>query len=366
MTNPFNPSFGKVPSIFLNRNSLTSRIVTELENGDSPFQTSLIYGQRGSGKTTLMTNIANEINLKKDWLVIDLLLDDDLLESLINQLRNRLANHTSLQNLDLKVGFSGLGVNAKFSKNSSQNFQLLFEKYLSQLNAKGIKVLINIDEIEATPQLRKLVSCYQVMLRKNLNVSLLMAGLPENVSELQNDKVLTFLLRANRIVLTPISAANIMESYKNTFKNDGYQISHETLLYMTKQTLGFAYAFQLLGYYVWQYATDNQLNEITISSIQKVLDNYINDLNRNVYFKVYNEMSNKEQEFVQAMATINQPKIKAKSISEVMNKPANYISVYRKKLIDNQVIKSAGYGYVSFILPYFDRYVKDQMLLDLF
>lgn len=157
-----------------------------------------------------------------------------------------------------------------------------------------------------------------------------------------------------------------MESYKNTFENDDYQISHETLLYMTKQTLGFAYAFQLLGYYVWQYAADNQLKEITISSIQKVLDNYINDLNRNVYFKVYNEMSNKEQEFVQAMATINQPKIKAKNISEVMNKPANYISVYRKKLIDNQVIKSAGYGYVSFILPYFDRYVKDQMLLDLF
>lgn len=66
------------------------------------------------------------------------------------------------------------------------------------------------------------------------------------------------------------------------------------------------------------------------------------------------------------MATINQSKIKAKSIGEVMNKPANYISVYRKKLIDDQIIKSAGYGYVSFILPFFDKYVKDQMLLDLF
>ncbi|MBP2057296.1 energy-coupling factor transporter ATP-binding protein EcfA2 [Lactobacillus colini] len=366
MKNPFNPSFGKIPSIFLNRDSLTSRVVTELKDGDSPFQTSLIYGQRGSGKTTLMTNFANILNQKEDWLVIDLVLDDDLLDSLINQLRNRLANHTSLQNLDLKLGIGGLGVNAQFSKNNPQNFQSLFEKYLSQLNAAGIQVLINIDEIETTSQLRKLVSCYQVMLRKNLKVSLLMAGLPENVSELQNDKVLTFLLRANRIVLTPLSATDIMESYRCTFENDGYHISHETLLYMTKQTLGFAYAFQLLGYYVWRFSQENKIKEITIQSVQAILDDYVADLNRNVYFKIYNEMSNKEQQFVQAMATIDKPKIKVQHIGQIMGKPANYISVYRKKLIDNQVIKSSGYGYVSFILPYFDQYVKDQILLDLF
>ena len=31
MENPFNPSFGKMPSVFLNRDSLTQRIVNELD-----------------------------------------------------------------------------------------------------------------------------------------------------------------------------------------------------------------------------------------------------------------------------------------------------------------------------------------------
>ena len=41
-----------------------------------PFQTSLLYGQRGSGKTTLMTEVSNLISKDKNWLVIDLVLDD--------------------------------------------------------------------------------------------------------------------------------------------------------------------------------------------------------------------------------------------------------------------------------------------------
>ncbi|TVV09958.1 ATP-binding protein, partial [Lactobacillus paragasseri] len=42
--NPFNPSFGKMPSIFLKRGSLSQRIISELNRENSPFQTSLIYG----------------------------------------------------------------------------------------------------------------------------------------------------------------------------------------------------------------------------------------------------------------------------------------------------------------------------------
>ncbi len=38
MENPFNPSFGKMPSVFLNRDSLTQRIVTELNRVGSLFK----------------------------------------------------------------------------------------------------------------------------------------------------------------------------------------------------------------------------------------------------------------------------------------------------------------------------------------
>lgn len=364
MENPFNPSFGKMPSIFLNRGSLTQRIITELNRDNTPFQTSLIYGQRGSGKTTLMTEVSDQLSQDDKWIIVNLVLDEDLLTSLINQLNNSLISLHLIKDIDLKLSFMGIGVEASVNKQIIDNFQVVFQNILEKLTKKGYKVLLCIDEVHLDPLLEKLASIYQIMIRKNLNVSLLMAGLPENVSEIQNDNVLTFLLRANRIVLNPLDVESIKNSYFHIFKKAGYQIDLETILYMTKQTLGFAYAFQLLGYHVWNEAQNQAKKEITKDTINNVLDTYLSDLNRNVYFKVYSEMSQKEKEFVQAMVKAKTKKVKSKTIGQIMNKNANYIAVYRRKLIDDQIIKPNGYGYVSFLLPYFNKYVEQEMILE--
>lgn len=197
------------------------------------------------------------------------------------------------------------------------------------------------------------------MLRDNLNVSLLMAGLPENVSEIQNDDVLTFLLRANRITLNPLDVESIKNSYSHIFKEANYQLELPTVLYMTKQTKGFAYAFQLLGYWVWKAANEQNNNIITKETVASILDQYISDLFRNVYYKVYHEMTEKERQFVQAMVKIGQPKVKAQKIGQEMKKQPGYISVYRRKLIDDQIITPASYGYVQFMLPFFDRFIEE-------
>ena len=367
MGNPFNPSFGMVPSIFLDRDSLSKRVVSELNNADSPFQTSLICGQRGAGKTTLMTDVANELSENPHWEVVNLVLDDDLLESLLAQLREKLEELKLFKDLDLKVAFKGIQVDTKMGRPTvSANFQTAFHQLLERFTQKGIRILITIDEVKATPQLRKLISCYQIMLRDNLSVSLLMAGLPNNVSEIQNDDVLTFLLRANRITLNPLDAESIKASYARIFRDAGYEIAIPTLLCMTKQTMGFAYAFQLLGYLVWQAAESQSTKQVTLKTVKEIQDQYISALFRNVYHKVYHEMSMREREFVQAMVKTGQSQVKAQQIGQLMGKQPGYISVYRRKLIDDQIITPAGYGYIRFMLPYFDQYVEEQMLMDQF
>ncbi|MGM9891734.1 ATP-binding protein [Limosilactobacillus sp.] len=367
MENPFNPSFGTVPSILLDRNELSTRIVKELNRHNSPFQTSLIYGQRGAGKTTLMTDVANELTKSSNWQVVNLVLDDDLLDSLLTQLREKMVSLKVFKDLDFKVEFKGIQVSTSLGgHNQGGEFQTIFHQLLQKFTEKRIHILITIDEVVATPLLRKLVSCYQIMLRDNLNVSLLVAGLPENVSEIQNDDVLTFLLRANRITLTPLGIESIKNSYAHIFREAGYQIDTATLLYMTKQTKGFAYAFQLLGYWVWQIAEEQSRRRITKETVDNILDRYTSDLFRNVYYKVYHGMSMRECEFVQAMVKTGKAKVKAQTISQLMGKAPNYISVYRRKLIDDQIIMPAGYGFVQFMLPYFDQFIQEQMLLDEF
>lgn len=42
-----------------------------------------------------------------------------------------------------------------------------------------------------------------------------------------------------------------------------------------------------------------------------------------------------------------------------MDKPKNYISIYRRRLIDDQVIFSKERGYVEFTLPYFADFVAE-------
>ena len=64
------------------------------------------------------------------------------------------------------------------------------------------------------------------------------------------------------------------------------------------------------------------------------------------------------------MVKANSTKVKSQTNGEIMHKSANYIAVYRRKLIDDQVIKPNGYGYVSFLLPHFDKFVEQQMILE--
>ena len=91
------------------------------------------------------------------------------------------------------------------------------EKILKKLAEQKITVLAVIDEIKASVELRNFISIYQILLQQNLPVRLIMAGLPQNVSELQNDNQLNFLLRAPRITLEPLDSSNVRFNYKKAF-----------------------------------------------------------------------------------------------------------------------------------------------------
>lgn len=124
---------------------------------------------------------------------------------------------------------------------------------------------------------------------------------------------------------------------------------------MARMTAGFAYAFQLLGYLVW----DTEDKPITDNTLQIILPEYKEMLFRNVYVKVYSSLSQKDKEFIQAMVDSDQNKVANNEVMVKMDKPKNYISIYRRRLIDNQVIISKERGSVEFTLPYFADFVEE-------
>ena len=356
--NPFNPNFGKVPQLFLDRNQIVNEYISELDsNLDSPLQTSVIYGVRGSGKTSLLTDISNQLCEKGHWIVIDLTTNQNLIPTLTYSLYQE-ATSKFQQLIGKLKGFKVSGFEFQLQNDVPQSiqYQMMLKQILKQLAEKHIKVLVTLDEVKATKEVREFASLYQLLIRENLPIALIMTGLPENISELQNNSVLTFLLRSNRIELSPLSHEAIIKAFAEKF-NDGNRKATPSILHrLTLLTRGYAYAFQLLGYLVWKNGTEGDV--IDDQLIDRLLPEYQLALSRNAYTKIYQDLSYQDREFVRAMANSADDKVKMKYIGEQMEKPSNYIANYRQRLLDSQLIRVAGYGYVSFTLPLFKDFVQ--------
>lgn len=84
-----------------------------------------------------------------------------------------------------------------------------------------------------------------------------MTGLYENIYNLQNDKVLTFLYRAPKLILEPLNYTAIRKQYMDIFSLD-IDAAGE----LASLTKGYPFAFQVLGYLYWENRDKKTLEQI--------------------------------------------------------------------------------------------------------
>lgn len=354
--NPFNPSFGKVPAVFIDRDHISQVLIDGFKDPSGPAQTTLITGVRGVGKTALLTDVCEYFENEKNWIVCDIPSNSNILETLIQTIQVKADSglKKSFASID-QVSLSLMGFSITFTpQSSSANYQLLLEELLKKMQKQDQHLLIAIDEVIANRSIKQFASIYQIMLRKNYPIALLMTGLPKNISELQNDDVLTFLLRSNRISLPMLNEINVHYNYKSVFEAAGKTIEENALKKMTSLTKGYSYAFQLLGYLLWE------TNESTLTNtvIDSIMDRYKENLFRNAYTKIYEELSDMDRKILNAMALTDTP-VPMKELAGLLKKKPNYISTYRRRLLDSGVIISPSYGYVDYSLPLFKDYILE-------
>lgn len=73
------------------------------------------------------------------------------------------------------------------------------------------------------------------------------------------------------------------------------------------------------------------------------------------------ELSPVDHSFVIAMAKAPTPVVTTAYLQQKLDKPKNYLSMYRKRLLDAQVIKSPARGMLEFTLPYFKEYILENL-----
>ena len=99
----------------------------------------------------------------------------------------------------------------------------IISELLKQVKKKGKKVLITIDEVRHNESMCIFASQFQIFIREDAPVYLLMTGLHENIEEIINDPALTFLLRSPKMKIEPLSLLQIRRQYKEIFSIDDYK-----------------------------------------------------------------------------------------------------------------------------------------------
>ncbi|MDD6573039.1 MAG: DUF2075 domain-containing protein [Thermoflexaceae bacterium] len=339
MKNPFSLAFGKSPINYIERVMQKNEIINSFSEDNPPYQVCMVTGVRGAGKTVILTEIARYFREEEKWIVIDLSPERDLMQTMAAQLSNTSGLISLFRDAKINLSFLGLGIEMD-GVPPITDVSVAIDRMLEHIGKCKKKVLITVDEVTSNEYIREFVSEFQIYMRKDYPVFLLMTGLFENIYELQNEKSLTFLYRAPKVDLRPLNEGMIANKYEKIFS-----ITRDEAMAMARETKGYPFAFQVLGYLCWKNKTKWTEN----------LDEYSQYLEEYVYEKLWSEMSVNDKQVVVAIAQSNNGRVS--NIRELSDKSSANFSVYRDRLIKKGIITAWSYGYLEFSLPRFKEFV---------
>lgn len=176
--------------------------------------------------------------------------------------------HTHFLNARLDFSAFGLGVSIENAAPVTE-IENVLELMMEQVKKSGKKILITIDEVICSEYIRIFASSFQIFLRQEQPIFLLMTGLYENIYDLQNDKSLTFLYRAPKLLLEPLNYSSVKNHYSKIFN-----INSEAADKMTGLTKGYPFAFQVLGYLYWEEREQKSIEDI-LPEYDQYRDEYV-------------------------------------------------------------------------------------------
>ncbi len=339
--NPYTLVFGKAPAQIISRASQSAQIIDTFCSDHPVQQLYMITGIRGTGKTVFMTEVCRKISQQKDWITVELNPERDLLHSLAAKLSSENELARIFQEAKINLSFFGFGLEVAGSVPVT-DIETALTKMFESLKKQNKRLLIMIDEVSNTPDMRTFASAFQIFIRQEFPLFLLMTGLYENINSLQNQKNLTFLYRAPKVELEPLNIGAISRNYQRSFGLDPSEA-----IKMARLTRGYSFAFQVLGYFTWE-------ND---GSYLEVMDDYRQYLEDYVYDKIWSELSKTDRQIAYAIACSTDGKIM--EIRDQLGLETNQFNPYRKRLIKKGIINGDERGYVRFVLPMFEQFVLE-------
>ena len=341
--NPFAINFGMVPLQYISRDIVIDEIVDELTRDCVQTPCFMITGARGSGKTVMMTALEKRLGEDKNWIIIRLNPERELLTGLVAKLYD--SGDFITKFIDTSVNLSKFGIGLNISKKPPvADIESALEIILKEIKRKKKRLLVTVDEASNTTYMREFTSSFQIMIREELPLYLIMAGLYDNIRNLENEKNLTFLYRTPKYDMEPLNTTLIAERYAKTLKIDREKAMEYALI-----TKGYPFAYQALGKYLWE-DKNHKLNTEVVAKLDEALSHY-------VYSKIWSELSAKDKWYMSFI--VKKERMTVAEILELSKEKQNEFSQYRARLRDKGLINTNTHGVISFRLPRFDVFVKN-------
>lgn len=358
----FSPSFGNRPAFFVGRERIIRTFVEGLESRPGDRDRSLVLlGQRGSGKTVLLWELADRARELGYVVATPTAVSEGMLARIVEKVQDDGERYVGERGARLSggsLGALGFSFGLEFTREieETKSFAYKLTKLARTLTKSGHGILVLVDELQANSEdIRQLVTVYQELVGEQLDVALVMAGLPSAVSATLNDRVLTFLNRARKVSLPPLSTGEVDGFFARAFKELGVRLPTEERTRAARAAEGSPYLLQLIGHNIVLSANDE--GELPEGAVNGAIAAAVEDFENDVCHTTLVALSQRDVDFLRAM-TPDEGASRVSEVAERMGVTYDYAQKYRRRLIDSGVIQPAGRGLVEFAVPFLRDYLR--------
>ena len=228
-----------------------------------------------------------------------------------------------------------------------------------RLEGVGLGLLITVDEVVASlDEMINLAAVYQLFVREQRRVALVMAGLPNNISALLNDKSVSFLRRAQQHKLDTIPDPDVREAFRETAAIGDRGVTSDALEACVSAIEGYPYMLQLVGFRCWQ--ASNLSGVISAEAAERGIEDAREDFRSHILEPTFRELSEVDVRFIEAMLADDRES-RISDVAKRMGVESRYASKYRSRLLAEGVIEQVARGVVRFALPEFKAFVQEEL-----
>lgn len=235
--------------------------------------------------------------------------------------------------------------------------------------AHGSGILITVDEIQAadSADVGILATSVQDLVRDNIPVSFIGAGLTAGIHELLSSPGTTFLRRSRRFQLAPLQPRDATDLLLRTAESTGIVFDSDATDRAMTAAFGYPYLLQLIGSLAWDSARAANSDHVADDMVEESIALAIPVLGDQVHQPELAALPHSQLNSLHAMAAVMDSTdpdgtdgafpVQIRDVAAELGRTTTSVSTARAALINRDIIHGPAWGQVAFRLPYLRQYL---------